>query len=36
MSNRTDGPSLNVALAATGALLGAFSLLVSLGLLIAA
>jgi 1,4-dihydroxy-2-naphthoate octaprenyltransferase len=36
MSNRTDGPSLNVALAATGALLGAFSLLVSVGLLIAA
>jgi 1,4-dihydroxy-2-naphthoate polyprenyltransferase len=36
MSNRTDGPSLNAALAATGALLGAFSLLVSLGLLIAA
>ena len=28
MSNRTDGPSLNAALAATGALLGAFSLLV--------
>jgi 1,4-dihydroxy-2-naphthoate polyprenyltransferase len=36
MSNRTDGPSLNAALAATGALLGAFSLLVSLGLLLAA
>jgi 1,4-dihydroxy-2-naphthoate polyprenyltransferase len=36
MSNRTDGPSLNAALAGTGALLGAFSLLVSLGLLIAA
>ncbi len=36
MSNRTDGPSLNAALAATGALLGVFSLLVSLGLLIAA
>jgi len=35
MSNRTDGPSLNAALAGTGALLGAFSLLVSLGLLIA-
>jgi 1,4-dihydroxy-2-naphthoate octaprenyltransferase len=32
---RTDGPSLNAALAATGALLGAFSLLVSAGLLIA-
>ncbi len=36
MSNRTDGPSLNAALAGTGALLGAFSLLVSIGLLIAA
>ena len=36
MTNRTDGPSLNGALAATGALLGAFSLLVSAGLLIAA
>jgi len=36
MSNRTDGPSLNAALAATGALLGAFSLLVTVGLLIAA
>ncbi len=36
MSNRTDGPALNAALASTGALLGAFSLLVSLGLLIAA
>jgi 1,4-dihydroxy-2-naphthoate octaprenyltransferase len=35
MSNRTDGPALNGALAATGALLGAFSLLVALGLLIA-
>jgi 1,4-dihydroxy-2-naphthoate polyprenyltransferase len=35
MTNRTDGPSLNGALAATGALLGAFSLLVSLGLLLA-
>jgi len=34
-ANRTDGPSLNGALAATGALLGAFSLLVSAGLLIA-
>ena len=33
---RTDGPALNGALAGTGALLGAFSLLVSLGLLIAA
>jgi 1,4-dihydroxy-2-naphthoate polyprenyltransferase len=36
MSSRTDGPSLNAALAGTGALLGAFSLLVSIGLLIAA
>jgi 2-succinyl-5-enolpyruvyl-6-hydroxy-3-cyclohexene-1-carboxylate synthase len=36
MSNRTDGPSLNAALAQTGALLGAFSLLVSAGLLLAA
>ena len=35
MSNRTDGPALNEALAETGALLGAFSLLVSLGLLLA-
>jgi 1,4-dihydroxy-2-naphthoate octaprenyltransferase len=35
MSNRTDGPALNEALAATGALLGAFSLLVSAGLLLA-
>ena len=33
---RTDGPALNAALAGTGALLGAFSLLVSIGLLIAA
>ena len=32
---RTDGPSLNAALAATGALLGVFSLFVSAGLLIA-
>lgn len=32
---RTDGPSLNAALAATGALLALFSLLVSAGLLIA-
>jgi 1,4-dihydroxy-2-naphthoate octaprenyltransferase len=36
MSNRTDGPSLNSALAATGLLLAAFSLLVSAGLLLAA
>ena len=35
MTNRTDGPALNAALAGTGALLGAFSLLVSAGLLIA-
>ena len=33
---RTDGPSLNKALAGTGMLLGAFSLTVSFGLLIAA
>jgi 1,4-dihydroxy-2-naphthoate octaprenyltransferase len=32
---RTDGPALNAALAATGALLAAFSLLVSTGLVIA-
>ena len=36
MSNRTDGPALNAALAGTGALLGAFSLLVSVGLVLAA
>ena len=36
MSNRADGPSLNAALAGTGALLGVFSLLVSAGLLLAA
>jgi len=36
MSSRGDGPSLNAALAQTGALLGAFSLLVSAGLLLAA
>jgi len=35
MTNRTDGPSLNGALAGTGALLGIFSLLVSIGLLLA-
>jgi 1,4-dihydroxy-2-naphthoate octaprenyltransferase len=34
-ASRTDGPALNGALAATGTLLGAFSLLVSAGLLIA-
>ena len=33
---RTDGPALNGALAGTGALLAAFSVLVALGLLIAA
>ena len=36
VANRTDGPALNGALAATGALLGAFSLLVAAGLLLAA
>jgi 1,4-dihydroxy-2-naphthoate polyprenyltransferase len=36
VSSRTDGPALNGALAATGALLGIFSLLVTIGLLIAA
>jgi 1,4-dihydroxy-2-naphthoate octaprenyltransferase len=36
MSNRSDGPALNGALAATGALLGAYSLLVTAGLLISA
>jgi 1,4-dihydroxy-2-naphthoate polyprenyltransferase len=36
MASRSDGPSLNAALAATGALLAAFSLLVSAGLLLAA
>jgi 1,4-dihydroxy-2-naphthoate octaprenyltransferase len=35
MSNRTDGPSLNAALAGTGVLLGVFSLLASAGLLVA-
>jgi len=35
MSSRGDGPALNTALAQTGALLGAFSLLVSAGLLLA-
>jgi len=34
MSNRTDGPALNGALAATGAVLAVYSLLVSAGLLI--
>jgi 1,4-dihydroxy-2-naphthoate octaprenyltransferase len=34
MSNRTDGPALNRALAGTGTLLAAFSLLVSAGLLL--
>ena len=36
VQTRTDGPSLNSALAGTGALLGAYSLLVSLGLVLAA
>jgi 1,4-dihydroxy-2-naphthoate octaprenyltransferase len=36
MRERSDGPALNGALAATGALLGAFSLLVTVGLLISA
>lgn len=36
MRTRTDGPALNGALAATGALLGVFSLLVTIGLLISA
>jgi 1,4-dihydroxy-2-naphthoate polyprenyltransferase len=36
VANRADGPALNGALAATGAVLGAFSLLVSAGLLLAA
>jgi len=36
MANRSDGPALNAALAQTGALLAAFSLLVSAGLLLAA
>ena len=35
VTNRTDGPSLNGALAGTGAVLAAFSLLVSAGLLLA-
>jgi 1,4-dihydroxy-2-naphthoate octaprenyltransferase len=34
--DRTDGPSLNRALAATGAVLAAFSILVTVGLIIAA
>jgi 1,4-dihydroxy-2-naphthoate octaprenyltransferase len=36
VSSRTDGPALNGALGATGAVLGVFSLLVTFGLLIAA
>jgi 1,4-dihydroxy-2-naphthoate octaprenyltransferase len=36
VAERTDGPALNGALAATGALLGVFSLLVTAGLLISA
>jgi 1,4-dihydroxy-2-naphthoate octaprenyltransferase len=35
VTNRTDGPALNAALAGTGALLGAFSLLVAAGLVLA-
>jgi 1,4-dihydroxy-2-naphthoate octaprenyltransferase len=35
VSTRSDGPALNAALAGTGALVGVFSLLVSLGLLLA-
>ena len=34
MTNRTDGPALNGALAATGVVLAVYSLLVSAGLLI--
>jgi hypothetical protein len=33
---RSDGPSLNAALAGTGALLAAFSILLAAGLLVAA
>ena len=36
MTNRSDGPALNGALAATGAVLAVYSLLVSAGLLISA
>jgi 1,4-dihydroxy-2-naphthoate polyprenyltransferase len=36
LSNRSDGPALNGALAATGAVLAAYSVLVSVGLLISA
>ncbi|HEU4392873.1 MAG TPA: 1,4-dihydroxy-2-naphthoate polyprenyltransferase [Solirubrobacterales bacterium] len=36
LSNRSDGPALNGALAATGVVLAAYSLLVSVGLLISA
>jgi len=36
MGARTDGPALNAALAQTGALLGAYSLLVTVGLLLSA
>lgn len=36
IAHRSDGPSLNAALAATGALLGVFSLLITAGLLLAA
>ena len=36
MRTRTDGPSLNAALAQTGAALGVFSLLIAIGLVIGA
>jgi 1,4-dihydroxy-2-naphthoate octaprenyltransferase len=36
VAGRTDGPALNGALAATGAVLGVFSLLVTIGLLVSA
>jgi hypothetical protein len=36
LAERRDGPALNAVLAATGALLGVFSLLVTIGLLISA
>ena len=36
LETRTDGPALNKALAATGALLGVYSVLVTVGLLLSA
>ena len=36
LETRTDGPALNKCLAATGALLGIYSLLVTIGLLLSA